>query len=101
MNLRMHECSNCKKSFEAAENRATDISWRSIFTRPVKILPLGDDIESFELVKCPNCGHIEKAPELRLFGVIPARRVKLVLGALLCVIVAFGYWLIRTVGSAE
>ena len=36
----------------------------------------------------------ESAPELRLFGVIPATRVQLVLGALLLVILAFGYWLV-------
>lgn len=77
-----------------ARNRATDLSWHSVFTRPVKALPLGEDIESFELVKCPKCGHMEGAPELRLFAVIPAKRIKLVLGALFVLILAFGYWLV-------
>ncbi len=81
--------------FDAAKSRANDISWHSIFTRPVKAFPLREDIKSFELVKCPKCGHTEGAPELRLFGVIPAKRVKLVLGALFVLILAFGYWLIH------
>jgi DNA-directed RNA polymerase subunit RPC12/RpoP len=95
MKPQMHRCSSCKELFDAAKSRASDLSWHSIFTRPVKALPLGEDIESFELVKCPKCGHTEGAPELRLFGVIPAKRVKLVLGVLFVLILAFGYWLIR------
>ena len=82
--------------FDPARNRARDLSWHSIFTRPVKALPLGDDIEAFESVKCPKCGHMEDAPELRLFWVIRAKRIKLVLGALFVLILAFGYWLIRS-----
>jgi DNA-directed RNA polymerase subunit RPC12/RpoP len=93
----LHTCSKCRETFEATNNRPRDISWKSILTRPAKPLPLGEDIESFELVKCPKCGHVEKSDELRLFGLIPGsnRNVKLVLGVLFVVILLFGYWLLR------
>jgi hypothetical protein len=95
MKTSSHKCSNCNESYDAAKNRAGDLSWRSIFTRPAKMLPLGDDIESFGSVKCPKCGHIENGPQLHLFGIIPGKQVKWVLGALLVLILLFGYWLIQ------
>jgi hypothetical protein len=78
-------------------NRPRDISWRSIFTRPAKLFPLGEDIESFESVKCPKCGHVEKSDELRSFGIIPGSNtgIKVVLGILLFAIILFGAWLIN------
>ena len=96
MKANLHKCTKCNESFEPTSNRGRDVSWKSILTRPAKLLPLGEDIESFDRVKCPNCGHVETATELRVFGVFPGRHVKLVLGALFILILAFGYWLIRT-----
>lgn len=89
-------CSKCEVSFDPLSNRAGDLSWTSIFTRQNSAVPLGEDIESFDKVRCPGCGQVESAPELRIFGVIPGNRIKFVLGALLIVILAFGYWLTRT-----
>ena len=66
----MHRCSACNESFDATKNRANNLSWDSFLTRPIKTFPLTDDIETFALVKCPKCGHIEDASELRIFGVI-------------------------------
>lgn len=96
MGANLHKCTRCNEWLEPTANRLRDVSWKSILTRPVKLLPLGDDIESFDLVKCPNCGHVETASELRVLGIFPARHVKLVLGALFLLILVFGYWLIRT-----
>ena len=92
----LHTCSRCQLAFSAQKHRKRDLSWLSIVTRPVKPFPLGDDIEAFDLVRCPDCGHVESASELRLFGVIPAKHVKVVLGVLLLLILVFGYWQIRT-----
>jgi hypothetical protein len=91
----MHACSRCGTLFEPARNRTNDLSWKSIFTRPIKAFSLGEDIESFDLVKCPTCGHIEGSSQLKIFGAIPGSRVKLVLAALLICILAFGWWLVR------
>lgn len=94
MNTTLHICSKCHGSFDPNKARIKDISWVSIFTRPVKPLPLGDDIETFDVVKCPHCGYSERASELKVFGIFPGGRIKLVLGALLVIVVVFGYWLI-------
>jgi rubredoxin len=62
---RAHKCSQCQVVFQATMNRPREISWRSIFTRPAKLFPLGEDIESFESVKCPKCGQVEKSESTR------------------------------------
>ena len=99
----MHTCSNCRATFEGTTNRPRDISWKSIFTRPATLFPLGEDIESFELVKCQKCGHVEKSSEFRIFGFIPGskRNIKLVLGGLLVAILLFGYWLLEVFAPAS
>jgi DNA-directed RNA polymerase subunit RPC12/RpoP len=99
MNKNLHKCSVCGKSFDPARNSLRDLSWKSVFTRAVKPLPLGEDIQSFDLVKCPDCGHVEKASELRIFGIVPGSQIKVVLGALLVVVIMFGYWLLKTTSS--
>jgi hypothetical protein len=93
----MHTCSKCHAAFEGTANRPRDISWKSLFTRPPSLFPLGEDIESFALVTCPKCGHTEKSDAFRIFGFIPGskRNIKLVLGVLLVVIFLFGYWLLE------
>ncbi len=91
----MHTCSNCGHSFDLALARPQDVSWKTLFTRPNKALPLGEDINTFDVVKCPKCGHEEKAPELKIFGVIPGNNIKLVLWGLLIIILVFGYWLVK------
>jgi hypothetical protein len=91
----MHACSNCGQSFDPALARPQELSWKTLFTRPNKAFPLGEDINTFDLVKCPRCGHTERAPELKVFGVIPGSNIKLVLGGLLLVILVFGYWLVQ------
>jgi hypothetical protein len=63
------------------------------------MLPLGDDINTFDLVNCPKCGQIEIDPELRVFGRIPASKLKLVLGGLLVAIILFGYLLLSVFSS--
>ena len=77
----MHTCSSCHEVFEATTNRPRDISWKSLFTRAAEVFPLRKDIGSFDLVKCPKCGHVEKSEEFRIFGFIPgsSRNIKLVL----------------------
>ena len=94
MGVLPHRCSKCGHEFDPTKGRINNLSWSSVFTRPVRALPLGEDIETFSLVKCPHCGQSEDATELRLFGVIPGKHVKLLLGLLLLVILAFGYWII-------
>ena len=93
----MHTCSSCYETFEAVSNRPRDTSWKSLFTRPAELLPLGEDISSFDLVKCPKCGHIETSGELRIFGVIPGstKNLQLVLVGLLAALIVFGYWLVH------
>jgi DNA-directed RNA polymerase subunit RPC12/RpoP len=93
-----HKCTRCGESFEPTTNRGRDVAWQSIFTRSIKLLPLGDDIQSLDQVRCPNCNHVEIATELPVFGVVPGKHIKLVLGTLFILILAFGYWLIRTFG---
>jgi hypothetical protein len=65
--------------------------------RPTELFPIGKDIGSFNLVKCPKCGHVEKSGEFRIFGLIPgsSRNIKLVLFGLLIVLILFGYWLLE------
>lgn len=76
----MHNCSNCKESFDAAKNTAGGQSWLSIFTRPAKMLPLGDDIESFGAVKCPKCGHLENGRKPRPISRAKRWRIRRKLG---------------------
>lgn len=90
-----HKCVKCGCSFDPRTGNLNNLSWTTIFTRSNKALPLGNDIETFSLVKCPSCGAIQDAPELRLFGIIPRTQVKAVLGLLLAIILFFGYWLLR------
>lgn len=92
----LHSCSNCHARFGPAEARVHDMSWRSIFYRPVKPLPLGRDIEGFDLVRCPSCGHAERALEIKIFGFISGAHVKHVLWVLLLAILVFGYWIIKS-----
>ena len=80
--------------FDPGINRANDMSWKSLFTRPIKALPLGDDIESFCIVKCPKCGHLEEDFGLKVFGIIPGRQVKLVLFVLFVIVIVFGCWIV-------
>jgi DNA-directed RNA polymerase subunit RPC12/RpoP len=98
----MHTCSNCQATFQGTTNRSRDISWKSIFTRPSALFPLGEDIESFESVKCPKCGYVENSSEFRIFGFIPGskRNIKLVLCGLLVAILLFGYWLFAVFSPA-
>jgi hypothetical protein len=93
----LHTCSSCQAVFETTTNRPQDISWRSLITGLAELFPLGKDIGSFELVKCPKCGHVEKSEELRIFGLIPGSNtnIKLVLFVFLLVLLLFGYWLLR------
>ena len=59
----MHTCPKCHAAFEGTANRPRDISWKSLFTRPPSLFPLGEDIESFwihprfkkEHQTCPRC----------------------------------------------
>lgn len=95
MSTQKHNCSKCGFQFDAEKNRIRDLSWTSFLTRPAQLLPLGEDIETFLIVKCPDCGHIEEANELKIFFFIPGRYVKLVLVAFLIIILLFGYWLIN------
>jgi hypothetical protein len=101
--INLHKCSNCQAAFEATTNRPRDISWKSLFTRPATLFPLGEDIESFEFVKCPKCGHMEKSEEFRIFGFIPCskRNIQLVLGVVLVAVLSFGYWLLAVVSPAS
>lgn len=93
----MHTCSSCQEVFEAETNRPRDISWKSLITGPAELFPLGKDIGSFDLVKCPKCGHVEKSKEFRIFGLIPGsrRNIKLVLLGLVVALGLFGYWLLE------
>ncbi len=95
MNATQHKCSKCNESFDPKKARTKDMSWTSLFSRPAKPLPLGDDIEAFNVVKCPYCGYSERASELKVFGIFPGGRIKLVLGALLVIVLVFGYWIIK------
>lgn len=92
----MHTCSRCDRSFDPMKARAKDISWRSIFYRPVKALPLSEDIEAYALVRCPFCGHSETAVELKVFGIFPGKSVKIFLWGLFLFVLLFGYWIVRT-----
>jgi len=95
MKPHFHTCSNCGQVFDPTLARPKDISWNTLFTRPNIVLPLGEDINTYDVVKCPKCDHVEKAPELKVFGVIPGSNIKLVLAGLLIIILVFGYWLLN------
>lgn len=92
----MHRCSKCGAIFDPAKSRIKDLSWTSIFSRPNKPLPLGEDIEVFNLVKCPQCGNLEQSTELKVFGVFPGNSIKLVLAVFLAIIIMFGFWLVNS-----
>jgi hypothetical protein len=93
----LHTCSSCREVFEATTNRARDNSCKSMITRPAELFPLGEDIGSFDLVKCPKCGHVDKSEEFQIFGLIQgsSRNIKLVLFGFLIALVLFGYWLLK------
>jgi len=90
--MKMHKCSKCGTEFDPANARVRPQEWWRIFTREPSWSPTGEDLKTFDLVRCPNCNQEDHASELKAFGLFGQKRLNLLLILFLCIILVFGYW---------
>lgn len=82
-----HTCSNCGNAFAVVRSTRSELAW-GLGLRGIYSTNYAKTIDEFPVVVCPKCGHREKDPNLRVFGLFTPSQFKVVVVLVLLALAA-------------